>query len=144
MKIDVDMTEVYKGLDKLSDKTKKAAEGAIKDTVVNIANDAIAHSPHKYGHNKQSIKYQARGLSGSIYTTSGYGGYLETGTGIFGPRGQMITPKRAKMLVWEDKSGNLIFAKAVRGRPATPYLKPALDRQFPKFAKIMKEKMRRW
>ncbi|GAG85503.1 unnamed protein product [marine sediment metagenome] len=58
----------------------RATEKAIKDVVVDIANDAIKGSPVETGNNRRSIKYEAKGLEGSIYSTSGYGGYLETGT----------------------------------------------------------------
>jgi len=86
LKIEYDMTEVYKGLDKLSDKTKKAAEGAMKDTVVNIANDAINGSPVDTGNNRRSIRYLTKQLHGEIFSTSGYGGFLETGTRFMGAR----------------------------------------------------------
>lgn len=59
--------------------------------------------------------------------TSGYALYVEIGTGIFGPKRRPIKPVRAKMLAWRDKTGKWIFAKQVRGRPATPFMKPAVD-----------------
>ena len=62
------------------DKVNKATEKAIKDVVVDIANDAIKGRPVLTGNNRRSIKYEAKGHEGTIYSTSGYGGYLETGT----------------------------------------------------------------
>lgn len=67
---------------------KKAIKDSIKNTVVAIANDAIKGSPVLTGNNRRSIKFEvgpnapiAKGeLEGAIYSTSGYGGYLETGT----------------------------------------------------------------
>jgi len=59
---------------------RKAAELGMKDTIVDIANDAIKGSPKRTGNNARSIQYEAKELEGSIYSTSGYGGYLETGT----------------------------------------------------------------
>ena len=109
MKIDVDMSEVYKGLDKLTAKTQKAAEDTLKDVVVLIASDSINGSPVLTGNNRRSIRYLVKKLTGEIFSTSGYGGYLETGTRFMGAR---------------------------------LYFKPALDRNFPKFAKIMKEKLK--
>ena len=58
----------------------RASEKALKKVITDIANDAIHGSPHLTGNNKRSIKYEAKGLSGSVYSTSGYGGFLETGT----------------------------------------------------------------
>lgn len=107
MNIKVDLKEVKAGMEKFGAKTRKAGEKAMKDVVVLIANDVINIHPWiaRTGNNSRSIRFEAKGLSGSVYSTSGYGGYLETGT--------------------------------VR-MPAFPYFKPALDKQFPKFAKIMK------
>jgi hypothetical protein len=121
-----------------------AAERAMRDTVVAVAADAVRLSPAVTSHNRRSIDYKAEGLKGSVFSTSGYGGYIEVGTGIFGPRGTMITPKTARMLVWEGKGGELIFAKAVKGMPARPYMKPALDKSFTveKFAKRVKDNLR--
>ena len=60
----------------------------IKNTIVAIANDAIKFSPVLTGNNRRSIKFEvgpggevAKGeMEGAVYSTSGYGGYLETGT----------------------------------------------------------------
>ena len=57
-----------------------AGAAAMRDTVVNIAGDAVSLSPVLTGNNRRSIDYKAEGLTGSVYSTSGYGGYLETGT----------------------------------------------------------------
>ena len=69
-------------------KVAKATKQGLKDIVVDIANDAIHLSPWLTGYNARSIKFEV-GPSGeiaknegegAIYSTSGYGGYLETGT----------------------------------------------------------------
>ena len=86
----------------VEDKVKKASQQGLKDSVTDIANDAIKGSPVLTGNNRRSIMFEvgpggevAKGdLEGAVYSTSGYGGYLETGT--------------VKM-------------------PARPYFKPALD-----------------
>jgi len=91
----------------VEDKVKKATQLAMRDTVVDIANDAIKKSPVDTGNNMRSIMFEVgpRGeiakddLEGAVYSTSGYGGYLETGTVSMPPR---------------------------------PYFKPALDRHFTK------------
>ena len=113
MKIEYDMSEVYKGLDKLSKETQKATQDTLKDVTVMIANDVIKGSPVLTGNNRRSIRYIIKKLMSEIFSTSGYGGYLETGHMAGGTR-----------------------------VAAHPYFKPALDKNMPKFAKIMKEKMR--
>lgn len=129
----------------------KKVEGAtrlgLKDTIKAICNDVVKNSRKKTGHNMRSIAAEVSGmgvvasggeggaervvndseLEGAVYSTSGYGGYLEIGTGIYGPLKQPITPKNAKILAWQDKSGNWIFAKSVKGIPARPYFYPAFS-----------------
>lgn len=69
-------------------KVKSAAKKSLVDTVVAIANDAIKLSPKLTGNNARSIKFEVgpngevarKDLEAAVYSTSGYGGYLETGT----------------------------------------------------------------
>ena len=78
-------------------KVKKATKTAIKDIISDIAEDVIKNAPPppkigtRYmstGHNKRSINFEmgpgkpvAKGeLEGAVYSTSGYGGILETGS----------------------------------------------------------------
>ncbi len=66
----------------------KASAQGLRDVVVDIANDAIQGSPVLTGNNRRSIKFEVgpggevakKELEGAVYSTSGYGGYLETGT----------------------------------------------------------------
>ena len=88
----------------VTDAVAKASNQGLKDTVTDIANDVIKGSPVLTGHNRRSIAYKLGGkvtrkgrpkggekpfeegepdvksLEGAIYSTSGYGGFLETGT----------------------------------------------------------------
>ena len=72
----------------VEDKVKKASQQGLKDVVTDIANDAIKGSPHLTGNNKRSIMFEVgpggevakNEGEGAVYSTSGYGGYLETGT----------------------------------------------------------------
>lgn len=74
-----------------SEKVLKAAREAMRDTVVGTTNDAVKDSPVKTGNNRRSIKGETSGfgsgevvdqkkIEGAVYSTSGYGGFLETGT----------------------------------------------------------------
>jgi len=88
MQIDVkiDDEEVRRNLGKLSGKMKDAMEAGIRDLVVAVAGDAIKGSPVLTGNNRRSIRYEAKGLEGSIFSTSGYGGFLEIGTAVMSGR----------------------------------------------------------
>lgn len=88
-------------------KVKTATKRALKDVVVDIAQDAIKGSPVETGNNRRSIMFEVgpggevskKDTEAAVFSTSGYGGYLETGT--------------VKMA-------------------ARPYMKPALDRHIKK------------
>jgi HK97 gp10 family phage protein len=79
MKLNISIITNLK-IKEVQDKVKEAAEKALKNVVVDIANDVVKGSPVETGNNRRSIQYEAKGLEGSIYSTSGYGGYLEVGT----------------------------------------------------------------
>ena len=61
-------------------KVHKAGEKSLKDVAVAITADSIKGSPLLTGNNRRSIKFDIKALSASIFSTSGYGGFLETGT----------------------------------------------------------------
>ncbi len=98
LKLNLKVPEVMKAVE-------KANRLAMRDTVVDIAADAIKGSPFLTGNNRRSIKFETgpggevakRDLEGAVFSTSGYGGYLETGTVSMNPR---------------------------------PYMKPAMDKNF--------------
>jgi len=101
--VKIDDAEVMANIKKLGNKMTAAFEYGLTTTVAEIANDAIKTSKRVTGNNARSIAYgvgktkkregtPAAGRSfspleptpkpftGEIYSTSGYGGFLETGT----------------------------------------------------------------
>ncbi len=57
-----------------------------------------------------------------------YARFVHDGTGLYGPRGRKITPKRAKVLRWHSKkTGRYAYAKSVRGMQRNRFLKNALQ-----------------
>ncbi|MBA7640127.1 hypothetical protein ES703_47792 [subsurface metagenome] len=89
MKIKADFKVNLKSKE-VQDKVKKATQQGLIDSVGAIANTVIHEHPWKTqtGTNSRSIKYEVgpgkpvatNELEGAVYSTSGYGGYLETGT----------------------------------------------------------------
>lgn len=57
-----------------------------------------------------------------------YARWVHDGTGIYGPRGQKITPRTAKFLVfrWKKMGNKLVVTKSVKGMKPNPFLKKAL------------------
>ena len=103
MKISIE-TKMNLKIKEVQDKVKKATRLAIRDTVVAIHGDAIKNAKAigawKTGHNVRSLVSEVSGmgivrqgedakpervvddskLEGAVYSTSGYGGFIETGT----------------------------------------------------------------
>ena len=81
-------------------KVTEANKSAMRDTVVLVTGDAVRFSPWLTGNNRRSIVGEVSGMGGvasggvgqaerlvdeskiegAVYSTSGYGGFLETGT----------------------------------------------------------------
>ena len=81
-------------------KVTEANKKAMRDTVVEVTGDAVRFSPWLTGNNRRSIVGEASGrgmvasggegraerlvddsqIEGGVYSSSGYGGFLETGT----------------------------------------------------------------
>ena len=65
----------------------KAIESGLKDTVVLISNQVVDKTPWLTGNNSRSIKYEPKNrFSWEVYSTSGYGGWLEVGSTRMKPR----------------------------------------------------------
>jgi len=97
MEIKVDV-ELNLDIEKVTKEVIDANRLAMRDTVVSITNDSVKLSPWLTGNNRRSIAGEVSGMGkvagegsaerivddskieGAAYSTSGYGGYLETGT----------------------------------------------------------------
>jgi len=131
MKLNVEIALNLKGKE-VNKAVQEAAKLAMVDTVVTIHNQAVHTSPWLTGHNRRSIASEVSGmgvvvrgedaepervvddsrLEGAVYSTSGYGGYLETGTVKMPARPYMKPPM--DMHFTQDK-----FAQRVRERLGT-------------------------
>ncbi|MFC8124439.1 HK97 gp10 family phage protein [Streptomyces sp. NPDC057302] len=100
--------------------------------------NARALAPGDSGVLKASIKVTVFAQPGRqrvharIGSTLDYAIYQEEGTGIYGPKGTPIRPKRGKYLRFKPKGARgFVFAKSVRGSRAHHYLVTALRRSSP-------------
>lgn len=92
MKITTSVTTNFRTKE-VQDKVKKATKQGLRDIVTDIAGDAIKGSPVLTGHNRRSIKFEVgpaevakKETEGAVYSTSGYGGILETGSRFMSAR----------------------------------------------------------
>jgi hypothetical protein len=99
--------------------------------VANAAKRNLGSSPRRVntGRLRSSITWQLvlRGNRpvGRIGTNVRYAPLVHSGTGIYGPRGTPIVPKRAQVLRWKS-SGKFVFSARSRGMRPNPFLKSAL------------------
>ncbi|KKN50676.1 hypothetical protein LCGC14_0630250 [marine sediment metagenome] len=58
--------------------------GFQRGMLLEVLPDAVKNSPFEFGNNRRSINFELKrtsdGIEGSIFSQSGYGGYLEVGT----------------------------------------------------------------
>lgn len=82
------------------------------------------------GQLRSSVGVQLRSLAGAPIVRIGSGvkhaRWVHDGTGIYGPRRRKITPKRSRVLVFEVRGGDLVFARSVKGMKKNEFLKDAL------------------
>lgn len=110
---------------------KDMARRGIKVTAMAKKNLSRPPTRVNTGYLRASINWKIVLFSGypgvRIGTPVNYARWVHDGTGIYGPRGLPITPKTAKMLVWQaKKGGKLMFAKTVKGMRPNPFLRDAL------------------
>ena len=74
------MTQIIDRSDNVRLAAKLKAMDIIKDFCSAMADATRVKSPVATGHNRDSIAWESSGLSGKVFSESGYGGWLEIGT----------------------------------------------------------------
>lgn len=70
----------------------------------------------------------ADGPTAVVGTRVDYARYHHDGTGVYGPTGQRIRPRRAKALRFKPKGSSVfIFRASVKGSRPNPFLRDALE-----------------
>lgn len=82
------------------------------------------------GHLRSSINTQLLNVSGKpvvrVGTNVFYAVFVHDGTGIYGPKGTYIYPKRAKYMSWKSKGGKRVFAVRTKGMKPNRFLADAV------------------
>jgi hypothetical protein len=78
----------------------------------------------------RSIEVQRASFGGAPGCEVGTGLYyalaVHDGTGIYGPRGRPIRAARGSFMKFVGRSGDVVYAKQVRGQQSNPFLRDAL------------------
>lgn len=124
------------GLRQLLESPDGDVANAVRVILDNTARIARSIVPVDSGRLRHSIstrmEYSRRAVRGYVYVKPEYGIYVHEGTGIYGPRGAPIEPKRGKYLVFTPKgSSQPVFARQVRGQRPQRFLLRALQTASP-------------
>lgn len=67
-----------------------------------------------------------RGLVVHVGSSLKYARYHHDGTGVYGPHGRPIRPRRGKVMVFDGRLGGRVYARSVTGQRGTKYLERSL------------------
>lgn len=124
-------------LKKLPPKVRKATLKAAEENLDEFGRIYVqtiqANIPRATGTTAASVRYQISGRGSEEMTLKVIAGSAERpkkliewlifGTGIYGPRGTPIRPKRYKFLKFTARDGTLVYAKTVRGMKPRNFVK---------------------
>ena len=129
-RIDINQTEANRLLN--------SPQGEVSQLVVSTGRQVLrsvkAETPVQDGHmrvlNSMVLRVRPyRHVMARIVNTDEAAMWVQTGTGIYGPRGRPITPKRARLLRFYGKrDGALLHLPSVKGQPANPFMLRGLIR----------------
>lgn len=74
---------------------------------------------------RSSIRYEADGPVGTVTSTHHASLFVTQGTGIYGPTGRRITPRRARALRFV-LNGRVVYAASVKGQKPNDFMIRAL------------------
>lgn len=120
--------KIQPDLARLSRSLAGAVAGARRAGLIHIVTDvearAAKNAPVKTSNlaNTHTSDVNADGTVGTVSFTAPYAAYVHGGTGLYGPRKQMIRPAKKKALYWPGAAHPV---RAVRGMPARPFLSRA-------------------
>ncbi|WP_019549824.1 HK97 gp10 family phage protein [Streptomyces sulphureus] len=121
VRVDVDVDEAA---------VARVLAGVVDEVTTAVATAARRRAPVDNGRLRASIRSETsvRGsqVVGEVWSSLEYAAYVHEGTGIYGPSGQPIRPRRARVLSWQPRGGGRVFAREVRGQRGQPFLADAL------------------
>ncbi|NGO72274.1 HK97 gp10 family phage protein [Streptomyces boncukensis] len=122
VRVDVDVDEAA---------VARLVADVVDEVTAEVANAARRRAPVDRGQLRASIRSETRQhgsqVVGEVWSSLEYAAYVHQGTGIYGPAGRPIRPRRARVLSWEPSGGGgRVYAREVRGQRPQPWLLEAL------------------
>ena len=114
------------------DRAKEIIAIDLQDALVMSASKAIkghkVQQSSSTGHLLRNIRVEATD-DGIEFSFPFYAQYLEWGTGIYGPKKQLIKPKFGKVMRWES-DGKVHYATYTKGMTPAPFIRPTMHTEF--------------
>lgn len=134
------------GLKQFQEKLAKSGANATvltRAAVVNasevVKSRIRAKAPHRTGTLQRGVQYEMVGSLASVVSEQEkYGIFVEEGTGLYGPKNELIRPQTAKVLHFTS-GGKEVFARYTRGMKAQPFFKPGTEEALPLVQAIFKK-----
>lgn len=131
--------DIFDLIGKMPDKATRLLRETIDEIADQIENDANARIPVDSGHLKsvgverKDSKRRVSGPGGLVVKTElavpkvpKYARWVHDGTGVYGPRGVPITPRKAPFMVF-NIDGKWFRKKSVQGQQPQPFLREAME-----------------
>lgn len=104
---------------------------AVREVTERTARKTRQRAPVDTGELRASVttEYEARTtrITGTVWVNARHSRPVQLGTGIYGPSGRPIRPRRAQVLAFPSRGGGgMVFARQVRGQRPQPFQVQAL------------------
>jgi HK97 gp10 family phage protein len=146
MRMKVSVQGLNKSIQQMNQYTNQkvdAIKTIIAESTQNIENGAVARSPVAEidgGNLKNGIfkEFADGGLIGKVIDPSGYGLYVEFGTGIYaeGDKPGRQTP----WVYFDDKLDRFVFTRGMR---AQPFLNPSYEEERPNYIRNLEKELKK-
>lgn len=93
------------------------------------------NAPRRTGRLISSIVSEGWETGFIVYLKAPYALFVDQGTGLFGPKGQLIFPRKAEALRFEV-GGKTVFAKYVRGFPGRFFVRKTAEEVQPELFEL--------
>ncbi len=111
-----------------SSNANRALDKAVELMALDVWGNVAREAPTDHGRLAGSFEIKSIGSRAwSIFTNVKYAAFVDEGTGIHGPAGRRITPKRASVLVFQWL-GDTWYRRSVAGQKANAYSERAVDK----------------
>lgn len=119
------------GMDALLNSPTGPVGRLVSGVTRDVLNTVEIQCPKRTGETSRSFRSDLevrpnRSIRGRVFSTSDVVGYLENGTGLYGPTRRRITPRRARALRFRV-GGQTVFARSVAGMKPQPFMRRSLE-----------------